>query len=400
MNREHTLRAWIASFFLAAACAFCAELDEFAGVEIDDTSTLLGVAGLSEIMGVTVTSADTYFTLTFASGTPPTNVILHAGYGGPATPAQALYDAGDGNWTAYSSNTITLAGSYLKIRGDWRTAAGTYDSMLYNSLAGAGYTCEFDGTLDYAATNAYAYNEIFRSCTSVSAINENPFQAITGTPAASMFYLACYNMSGVTNLPTGFMDTSGLTGTPAASMLRSACNGMSGVTNLPTGFMDTSGLTGTPAPNMLRSACNGMSGVTNLPTGFLDTSGLTGTPATYMFASACNGMSGVTNLPTGFLDTSGLTGTPATYMFYLACSGMSGLASGNITISSNVTFTAANLTTTAALTATFSGDALWGGQLYWGTNVIHTVLTPTNDLNTFAGCTNMPDYGTIDANWK
>ena len=304
MDHEHILRAWIASFFLGAACAFCAELDEFAGVEIDDTSTLLGVAGLSEIMGVTVTSADTYFTLTFASGTPPTNVILHAGYGGPATPAQALYDAGDGNWTAYSSNTITLAGSYLKIRGDWRTAAGTYDSMLYNSLAGAGYTCEFDGTLDYAATNAYAYNEIFRGCTSVSAINENPFQAITGTPAASMFYLACYNMSGVTNLPTGF------------------------------------------------------------------------------------------------LDTSGLTGTPATYMFYLACSGMSGLASGNITISSNVTFTAANLTTTAALTATFSGDALWGGQLYWGTNVIHTVLTPTNDLNTFAGCTNMPDYGTIDANWK
>jgi hypothetical protein len=36
-------------------------------------------------------------------------------------------------------------------------------------------------------------------------------------------------MSGVTNLPAGFLDTSGLTGAPAASMYYYACNGMSGL---------------------------------------------------------------------------------------------------------------------------------------------------------------------------
>jgi hypothetical protein len=95
---------------------------------------------------------DRHFTVTFVSGTPPETVVLHADYTGPATPSQALYDAGDGNWSAYTSNTITMAGSYLKLKGDWRTGLGRYKGMMYNSLAGAGYTCEFSGTLDYAAT--------------------------------------------------------------------------------------------------------------------------------------------------------------------------------------------------------------------------------------------------------
>ena len=79
-----------------------------------------------------------------------------------------------------------------------------------------------------------------------------------------MFSYACFGMSGVTALPAGFMDTSGLTGAPAASMFHYACDGMSGVTGaLPTGFLDTSGLTGAPASDMFRAACYGMSGVTN-----------------------------------------------------------------------------------------------------------------------------------------
>jgi len=46
-----------------------------------------------------------------------------------------------------------------------------------------------------------------------------------------MFNSACYNMSKVTSLPTGFMDTSGLSGAPAGSMFVLACYNMSGVTN-------------------------------------------------------------------------------------------------------------------------------------------------------------------------
>ena len=246
--------------------------------------------------------AATPFTITFA-GTTPATVVLHAEYTGPAVPAQALYDAGDGNWTAYTSNTITLAGSYLRFSGDWRTAAGTYQAMFKSALAGGGYTCVFSGTLEGAATASSAYYEIFRDCTSVVSIAENPFQPITGAPAA------------------------------------------------------------------------------------------------YMFSYACSGMSGVTgSLPAGFLDTSGLTGAPATYMFRYACYNMSGVTSGDIVIGAGITLTSANVV--GPLSNMFSGAANWTGQLYWGSDVIHTVLTPDSDIDTFAGCTSMPDFATIDANWK
>jgi hypothetical protein len=380
---------------------------------------------------------DTYFTVSFVTGTPPTNIVLHADYTGPATPAQALYDAGDGVWRAYTANNITMRGDrrYLKLRGDWRTAAGTYKGMFKSALAGAAYTCEFTGTLDYAATAASAYREIFRDCTKVTQIRDNPFQPIRGSPAASMFNSACSGMSGVTgSLPAGFMNTSGLTGSPAASMFANACIGMSGVTgSLPAGFLDTSGLTGSPAASMFYAACDGMSGVSGaLPTGFLDTSGLTGSPAASMFYAACRSMSGVTgSLPTGFLDTSGLTGSPAANMFYYSCSGMSGvtgslpsgfldtsgltgspaanmflsacngmskIASGDFNISANVTLTSANVV--GPLTSAWRGMPLWTGQVYWGTNVIHTVLTPDSDINTFANNTSMPGYATLNANWK
>jgi hypothetical protein len=313
-----------------------------------------------------------HFTVTFVSGTPPETVVLHADYTGPATPSQALYDAGDGNWRAYTTNTITMRGSYLKLKGDWRTVLGRYKGMMYNSLAGAGYTCEFSGTLDYAATAAGAYQDIFRDCTRVVAIRDNPFQPIVGSPAVDMF--------------------------------RAACNGMSGVTgSLPAGFMDTSGLTGSPAANMFLSACQTMFGVTgSLPAGFLDTSGLTGSPAAGMFQSACYGMSGVTgSLPAGFMDTSGLTGSPAANMFRLACYGMSKIESGDFAISTNVTLTAANIAGTAGpLGSAWRNMAKWTGQVYWGTNVIHHVLTPDTDTDAFRDSVLMPEYDTIDANWK
>jgi len=349
--------------------------------------------------------SDTYFTVTFLTGTTPTNIILNAGYAGAAsTEAQAQYDAGDGVWTNYTSRTITMQGDYFKIKGDWRDAAGTYEDMFYNTFGGAGYTCKFSGTLDYAATAVSAYRSVFRACDSVTSIEDNPFQPIVGSPAGYMFAYSFYNMSSVTgSLPIGFLDTSGMTGSPASGMFFYACQNISSVTgSLPTGFMDTSGLTGSPAGNMFYETCYGMSSVTgSLPTGFMDTSGLTGAPAVSMFSSACYGMSSVTgSLPTGFMDTSGLTGAPAVSMFNTACRNMSSITGGNINIGTNITMTTANLDTDNWLDFTMYGCSSWTGQMYYGTSVIHTVITPTNDLNTFNGCTSMPDYGTINANWK
>jgi hypothetical protein len=146
-----------------------------------------------------------------------------------------------------------------------------------------------------------------------------------------------------------------------------------------------------------------MSGVTgSLPAGFLDTSGLTGSPASSMFYVACQNMSGVTgSLPSGFLDTSGLTGSPAATMFYFACNGMSKIESGDFAISTNVTLTAANIAgTTGPLGSAWRNMAKWTGQVYWGTNVIHHVLTPDTDTDAFLGNVLMPEYDTINANWK
>ena len=278
------------------------------------------------------------FRVTFLSGVTPANIVLHADYTGPANPAAALYDAGDGVWTAYTSNTIAIAGNYVAFRGDWRNAAGGYNSMFRDTFKSAAYTCAFSGALkETPSAFASCYRRIFNGCTAVVRIEDNPLPILTGSPAAYMFRETCDGMSGVTALPAGFMDTSGLTGSPAEAMFYYACNGMSGVTNsLPAGFMDTSGLTGSPAEGMLKYACNGMSS----------------------------------------------------------------LSGGNMYVGTNITMTTTNLSTLDWLDYTMSGCSSWTGQMYYGAAVIHTVITPTNDLNTFENCVNMPDYGTINANWK
>jgi hypothetical protein len=396
------------------------------------------------------------FTIHFASGTPPATITLHAQYTGPAS-ASAQYDPGDGVWKAYSSNTIAIAGSYIRFRGDWRTSAGVYNAMFYNTFAGAGYTVETSGALAYAATAANAYNEMFRGCSSLVALRANPFQPIAGSPAESMFRLTfygnsltslpdgCMDTSGLTgppaasmfystfygndlsSLPDGCLDTSGLTGSPAASMFDSTFNGndlfslpagcmdTSGLTGSPAAYMfyatffnnnlsslpdnclDTSGLTGSPAASMFRATFNGNS-LSSLPAGCMDTSRLTGSPAASMFASTFHGNS-LSSLPDGCLDTSGLTGSPAASMFS-ATFRDNNLQTTDFTIGSGITLTDANISTNAPLSYMFSGNADWTGQLYWGTNVIHAVLTPTAAIDTFLGCVEMPDYDTINANWK
>ena len=313
---------------------------------------------------------DVGFRVTFLTGTTPTNIVLHASYTGPATAAAALYDAGDGVWRAYTANTISNVTGYVAFKGNWLNAAGGYQGMFYSTFASAAYTCKFSGALETTPTAfSSCYRDIFRGCTAVTAIEDNPLPILTGTPASAMFERACYLMSGVTgSLPAGFMDTSGLTGTPAASMFAYACYNMYGVTgSLPTGFLDTSGLTGAPAESMFRLACYNMYGVTALPTGFMDTSGLTGAPAEHAFRYACYFMSGVTNA----------------YTFNM---------------SSNITFDSTNVVT---LTAGFANMPKWGGQVMWGTNVlVEAIPIPSADIDTFQGSTNMPNYSTINANWK
>jgi len=332
--------------------------------------TPLHVAGWLAVLDA---AAVPQFRVTFLTGTFPTNIVLHADYAGPATAANALYDSGDGVWHEYTSKTIPVTGDYVAFRGDWRTAAGTYYSMFRSTFQSTNYTARMSGMLtEKPSANASAYWRLFADCTAITEIQDNPMPLLTGAPGASMFQAACYNMTKVTSLPDGFLDTSGLTGAPGADMFRAACYGMSGVTNLPTGFMDTSGLTGAPAANMFYLACYNMNKVTSLPDGFLDTSGLTGAPTEYMFAWACYGMTGVTNA----------------YVF---------------NISSNVTFTAANVGTSGdagPLASSWRGMTKWPGTVMWGTNVLFSQFAPSNRIYTVYGSTNVPGYAGFDGNWK
>jgi hypothetical protein len=339
---------------------------------------------------------------TFEYSNHPTSITLNASYVAPANTNAALYDSGDGVWRSFTSRTIPVVASnkYVSFKGDWRKSGGTYASMFHSAFIVTNARCRTSGRLAYAPTNnASAYSSVFYGCTSITSFVDNPFQPITGSPGASMFQQACRDMTGLTNLPTGFLDTRGLTGAPALSMFQQAFQSVSGVTNLPAGFLNTSGLTGAPAATMFYLACYGMSGVTNLPAGFLDTRGLTGAPAASMFNAACSGMSGVKTIPAGFLDASGLSGSPAANMFNQACQNMSGLLAGDFNISSNITFATNNIATT--MPSAFAGMTKWTGTVYWGVSRIYDAITnPVTDANTFQNSTNVPGYTTMGANWK
>jgi hypothetical protein len=371
---------------------------------------------------------------TFEYSNHPTSITLNVSYVAPANTNAALYDSGDGVWRSFTSRTIPVVASnkYVAFKGDWRKANGTYYYMFESAFTVTNSRCRTSGRLAYAPTNNVgAYAGMFNGCTRITSFDDNPFQPITGSPGASMFNLVCYgmtgltnlpasfmntsgltgapaanmfyqsfqNVSGVKNLPAGFMDTSGLTGAPAANMFNTACGGMSGVANLPSGFLNTSGITGAPAASMFFGACASMSSVTNLPAGFLNTSGLTGAPSASMFERACNGMISVTNLPAGFLDTSGLTGAPAANMFYLACQGMSSVLAGDFNISSNITFTSNNIA--SSIPSAFANMTKWTGTVYWGTSRIYDAITnPATDANVFQNSTNVPGYATMGANWR
>jgi hypothetical protein len=241
---------------------------------------------------------------------------------------------------------------------------------------------------------------MFLNAKAIVSFSTNPIPLLTGAPASAMYYQSFSGMTGLTNLPAGFLDTRGLSGTPGGSMFFSACLNVTNVTTLPVGFMYTSGMTGAPQGSMFNGACYNMTSVTNLPAGFMDTRGLTGSPAANMCYQACRNMNNVMSLPAGFLDFSGLSGAPANLMLGSACNGMASLTSGNFNLSSNITFASTNVA--GPLGSAFANMTKWAGTVYWGTNRIYdAIANPSTDANTFQNSTNVPGYlTTMQSNWR
>jgi hypothetical protein len=240
---------------------------------------------------------------------------------------------------------------------------------------------------------------MFYNAKAIVSFTTNPIPLLTGAPGAYMFADAFYGVSGVTNLPADFMNTSGLTGAPADSMFLAACRDMTGLKTLPANFMNTSSLTGAPAASMFQQACMNASGLKTLPANFMNTTSLTGAPAASMFNQACRGMSGVTNLPANFLNTTSLTGAPAANMYNQSCYGMEGVISGDITMSSNITYSATNIA--SSMSYAFANMTSWTGTVYWGASRIYNAITnPSTDSDAFMNSTLVPGYTNMGANWK
>lgn len=310
---------------------------------------------------------DTHFTVTFLTGTFPVSITLGAAYTGPASPT-AEYDAGNGVWTKYTSNTITRAGNYIKFRGDWRTQDGNYLQFFYGTFSSA-YTCKLSGNLAYASTVAKAYEAMFSSCSSITQIDSPPWPRDIGSPVEKMYYATWQ-----------------------------ACSGLTGP--LPAGFMDTSQLTGSPTPYMLAatmSYCGNIGGA--LPANFMRTSQLTGAPAPYMFNNVCRSNFKITgNLPDGFLSSAGMTGLVSTASYSLACHGMSLITGGDIVIGSGVIVDAI---TVQALSYMMRQCYVWNGRVLWGASLITDLIPiPAARTYTFDGDASMTGYADLHANWK
>jgi hypothetical protein len=362
------------------------------------TKAMRWQASTSTVTVVTPAVVTNDFTIRFLTGVFPTNLILGMT---PSVTNAAQYDPGDGVWRGYTSRTITLAAasSYISFRGAWTNSSRTYQALFSGTFNTNTYTCKTEGSFSNTPATASAYYDMFFNAKTIVSFTTNPIPLLTGAPASDMFRGTCSGMTGLTNLPADFLNTSGLTGSPAIRMFYRTLFNTTSVTNFPDNLMNTSGLTGSPASEMFYQACYNISGVTSLPANFLNTSGLTGPPASGMFNASCYGMSGVKSIPAGFLDSSGLTGPPAANMFNTTCQNMSGLISGDFNISSNVTFATTNIT--ASMPSAFAGMTKWTGTVYWGTNRIYDAITnPATRSYTFQNSTNVPGYTSMGGNWK
>jgi hypothetical protein len=125
--------------------------------------------------------------------------------------------------------------------------------------------------------------------------------------------------------------------------------------------------------------------------------------SSWVFATCCRfgstffNCSGLTNsIPADLFGS--FAGAPASAMFGSTFRGCSNIPGGDVVLSAAIEFTDANVV--GPLTSMMRSMTEWEGELYWGTNVIHKVITPASRIFTFEGSTKMPEYDTIDANWK
>lgn len=342
--------------------------------------------------------------ITVQSGTM-TNIDLGSAYTGPKRSGAAIYDIGDGVWHTYTGKTITVTGNYIQFAGNWLGTNDNYAQMFNATFtSNYGIYSSMSGALKYKPVNAGAYNRMFYTDTGIVAIDDNPLPLLTGTPGANMFRDTFSGVNNMTStIPAGLFDTRGITGTvtDCASMFSGVFNAVPANGTLPDGFGYMSGMSGVPALTMCTTAFRNMSNVTGvLPEGFLDTRGLSGSASeTNIFYQVCYDMRGVTVLPTGFLDLSGLTGTPGTQMVASACYNMRSVTNAYVfNLGSGIAFDSTNV---FQLNAAWRDMPSWGGQVKWGTNVlVEAIPIPNADINTFANSTNMPNYATINANWK
>ena len=268
-------------------------------------------------------------TLTFTfTGARPATITLGESYAGPATPALALFDAGDG-WFAYTGKTITVKSNVVKFKGDWRNSSGGYRS-LFSSTFGSGYPCYFTGTLPgmgggypvAPATSMFLYT--FQSCTGLTgSIPSGLFGAISGAPALSMFHATFQSCTGLTgSIPSGLFGA--ISGAPAISMFRStfqSCTGLTG--SIPSSLFGA--ISGAPAPSMFHATfytCSSMTG--SIPSGLFGA--ISGAPAPSMFHATfytCSSMTG--SIPSGLFGA--ISGAPALSMFHAtfqSCTGLTG----------------------------------------------------------------------------
>ena len=145
-------------------------------------------------------------TFTFTEDVP-SQVIMGSGYTGPLT-NKAMYDAGDGKWEYYDGHPIEMKGDYFTLKGDWRDDTGTY-SEIFKGVFMDTNPVSMSGSLEYSAHESYnGYKDMFRGCTGIEEILDNPIPEIGDTTGFNSFESTYMDCVLPEDLPEGFMDLS------------------------------------------------------------------------------------------------------------------------------------------------------------------------------------------------
>ena len=188
-------------------------------------------------------------TLTFkyASTYPATITIGGSSYGQPADTSKALVDAGDGVFVPWTSNIITLKGSRVRFRGDWRNSSGNFRELFNGTFAG-GNDVTISGGFDFSGAPAVnMFRQTFQNCSNLTGIPSGLFGNLSGAPASYMFYATfdfCSNLTG--SIPSGLFGN--ISGAPATYMFAYTFRRCSNLTGIPSGLFGN--LSGAPATQM------------------------------------------------------------------------------------------------------------------------------------------------------